>query len=572
MMAGVAQHVDMSRCLDDSIAQEKYGNSNSSMSYWYNARGFVQEIKGRTYNNNVIVDLFYDYHKDGNVWSIRDTAGSAGNEFYWYDQLGRITKAMANSSFGTIMYGYTSNGVGDRAWKNDAGTNRSCTYTTYSKLTSDGTWTYTYDSNGNAIFKEIAGNVRYNYTYDSFGQMTAVKKQLWTAGAWGTQTTLATYYYDANGARAKTVEGTYTNRTVYNGHDPIYEVSSADSKGWKYLYLGSKLELRVVSPTEKTSYVCDALGSVRMVLNNGDFNTPLFSARTYKPFGTPIVSSGTSKVTYASEIRDTPSGLYYLSARYFDPELGRFYGLDPELGSPPNPQTLNRYVYCANSPLIHIDPTGRVLNIFAALVGAAVGAVLGGIATFVLSGGDLQATGAAMFGGMVAGGLAGLTMGASLMPTLGTFGNTLLAGGIAGAAGGATENSLLAGAKSDWDAGKMAEGAAFGAIVGGVTGALTAGATSKILSRFIPKQESSYMYLKRTIGERLAGLRVRSYSASDGLTEGVQWMSRPTAEYLGEAATVATLQDIGKGVGLPIGIGIKGFANWYSDQMRGWTS
>ncbi|MDD1770701.1 MAG: hypothetical protein LUO79_06420 [Methanomassiliicoccales archaeon] len=79
-----------------------------------------------------------------------------------------------------------------------------------------------------------------------------------------------------------------------------------------------------------------------MVLNNGDFATPLFSVIAYKPFGTPVTTTGTSRATYASEIRDTPTGLYYLSARHYDPGLGRFYELDTESVSASNPQTSNQ--------------------------------------------------------------------------------------------------------------------------------------------------------------------------------------------------------------------------------------
>jgi RHS repeat-associated protein len=74
---------------------------------------------------------------------------------------------------------------------------------------------------------------------------------------------------------------------------------------------------------------------------------------TYKPFGVPIISSSTLKerVRYAGEMQDGASGLYYIFARYMDPETGRFISLDPQLGSLSAPQTLNRYVYCVNNPL-----------------------------------------------------------------------------------------------------------------------------------------------------------------------------------------------------------------------------
>jgi hypothetical protein len=46
-------------------------------------------------------------------------------------------------------------------------------------------------------------------------------------------------------------------------------------------------------------------------------------------------------------------------ARYYDPELGRFIQADTIVPNAGNPQSLNRYSYCYNNPLNHIDPTGH---------------------------------------------------------------------------------------------------------------------------------------------------------------------------------------------------------------------
>ena len=54
---------------------------------------------------------------------------------------------------------------------------------------------------------------------------------------------------------------------------------------------------------------------------------------------------------------NSESELYYIGARYMMPSLGRWMSLDPGLGSLSSPQTMNRYVYCANNPLRFIDPT-----------------------------------------------------------------------------------------------------------------------------------------------------------------------------------------------------------------------
>jgi hypothetical protein len=45
-----------------------------------------------------------------------------------------------------------------------------------------------------------------------------------------------------------------------------------------------------------------------------------------------------------------------------DPELGRWLSMDPIPGKSDSPQTLERYVYCANNPLRFTDPAGRMMT------------------------------------------------------------------------------------------------------------------------------------------------------------------------------------------------------------------
>ena len=53
-------------------------------------------------------------------------------------------------------------------------------------------------------------------------------------------------------------------------------------------------------------------------------------------------------------VMDEENGLFYMRARYYDPEVGRFINKDPIgfLGG------LNIYAYVENNPVNHIDPEG----------------------------------------------------------------------------------------------------------------------------------------------------------------------------------------------------------------------
>jgi hypothetical protein len=50
---------------------------------------------------------------------------------------------------------------------------------------------------------------------------------------------------------------------------------------------------------------------------------------------------------------------YYFGARFYDAEVGRFFSPDPLASKYPS---LSPYNYCANNPLIYIDPTGEEIE------------------------------------------------------------------------------------------------------------------------------------------------------------------------------------------------------------------
>jgi RHS repeat-associated protein len=55
--------------------------------------------------------------------------------------------------------------------------------------------------------------------------------------------------------------------------------------------------------------------------------------------------------------------LYNYGARLYDPIIGRFISPDRIVQAPENPQSLNRYSYCQNNPLIYTDPSGEIFGI-----------------------------------------------------------------------------------------------------------------------------------------------------------------------------------------------------------------
>ena len=82
----------------------------------------------------------------------------------------------------------------------------------------------------------------------------------------------------------------------------------------------------------------------------------------YTDFGETIIhgdDQAKNEVCYTGGIYDQSTGLYYLNARYYNPEDGRFMTEDSYRGEIMKPETGHLYVYCANNPVNYVDPSGH---------------------------------------------------------------------------------------------------------------------------------------------------------------------------------------------------------------------
>ena len=83
---------------------------------------------------------------------------------------------------------------------------------------------------------------------------------------------------------------------------------------------------------------------------------------TYRPYGERLTNdskAATNDVWYTSRRQDVDTGLVYMGARYYDPVVGRFMGVDANSFDPTSPATFNRYAYANNNPYKYVDPDGR---------------------------------------------------------------------------------------------------------------------------------------------------------------------------------------------------------------------
>ena len=74
-----------------------------------------------------------------------------------------------------------------------------------------------------------------------------------------------------------------------------------------------------------------------------------------------------NEICYSGGIYDESTGIYYLNARYYDPEAGIFLTQDSYRGEYNDPLSLNLYAYCKGNPITYTDPSGHFPIVAAAI-------------------------------------------------------------------------------------------------------------------------------------------------------------------------------------------------------------
>ena len=241
------------------------------------------------------------------------------------------------------------------------------------RLTSFGTNTFDYNAEGKRIKKNDI-----SYTYDSQGRLFA-------------QSNGIEYFYDEN------------SRPIafkYNGEIHYYKKD----------LLGNVIEILDTTGTTVVKYTYDAWGNHKVLNPDGTENTSAVFIGNINP------------IRYRSYYFDTETGLFCVSSRYYDPQVGRFISADDISYLDPNTiGGTNLYAYCLNNPVMYVDPTGH--SAIALLIAFGIGAVLGGIYGGISAAANNQNVLVGITIGAVVGGLTGLITEVASVPLmlLGTF-------------------------------------------------------------------------------------------------------------------------------------------------------
>jgi RHS repeat-associated protein len=213
-----------------------------------------------------------------------------------------------------------------------------------------------YDANGNTTSYDSDGaglKGPRTFIYDLENRPLAITRD-------GVTTLFA---YGPDGER---VSKSYAGTTIYYlGGEADITFNSVNPSG----LLSSPIHADIRREGTQTLYLIkDHLASNRLTIPQ---SAAALQSHAYGPNGNPRITNAATVPTgrgYINERFDAETGLQYLHARYYDPELGRF--LSPDWWNPwKEGVDFNRYAYALNDPINMSDPSGHAVPIIAACAG-----------------------------------------------------------------------------------------------------------------------------------------------------------------------------------------------------------
>lgn len=289
---------------------------------------------------------------------------------YTYDNLGRllqdsVTVTVNNGTPSTVTTSYTYDVVGNRTSMTSGSTTLYYHYNDYDQLlstdydnnintTSDVVTSYAYDLSGNQI-SMTEGDVVTTYAYDDANWLTSVTEQEGQDPA----VILATYDYDPSGQRTQKTVGTAETNYFYTGIQLLYTTDSIDNIIEQNILETDGSMICSQRPSGNYYwYRQDIRGSVTNIV---DVDDDVVKSYAYQAYGnTESTGFFVNSFAYTGAVIDDETGLYYMNARYYDTETGRFISQDTYRGE--GEAFWHLYLYCNGDPVNNTDPTGHASN------------------------------------------------------------------------------------------------------------------------------------------------------------------------------------------------------------------
>lgn len=357
-----------SRSFDDGTAELR-------VEYTYNNRDDVTEVRrySDAAGSTLVGKTTYTRDDGGRLTAIahKNSSNTILDDFnYTFDAANRVTQE--TSTLGpTRNYSYDATnqllGDGTETFSFDLNGNRTMSgYTTGTGnlITSDGTWDYTHDDEGNLTEKEhISSGELWIYAYNHNNQMTKAEHKASSVSAVDERVEFKydalhhrierSYDADGDGAGSATIE-----KYAIDPHgNPWADLTSAGSLTTRRLYQDAldTAFARIGSSGNEDWLTGDRLGSIRDIL---DSTGAIINHIDYKSFGGISYESNSAnaeRLGYAGMEHDRVLNLGYQGERWFSFDIGIWTTQDP-IGFAGRLNKLDGYV--GNNASNLIDPTG----------------------------------------------------------------------------------------------------------------------------------------------------------------------------------------------------------------------
>jgi len=330
-----------------NLTSQIYGNGTVETRSYDPNRQWL-DSQSLTRGTTALFTATYTHYDDARVRNIITTNPTSAfsapvTQSFAYDELGRLITA-TSSDRSNAPQTYTYDAIGR-----------------FTSSPAASSYTYADPAHVHAITGTSAGHER---VYNDAGQITrlsdpsgrSLKNISWTPGgmpqSMATGSGLTTMAYDEQGQRVKR---TINGRTTYFFGRYL---DSEDGALTRYYWAGDQLIAQRNGGGSVLSVLQDRSHSTRVVSDSGATVTARYN---YEPFGAQKPGSGDATALLWQGSRSDPdSGLAYMNARFFDPELSQFTAPDTIIPDSYRPQSLNPYSYGENDPVNTWDPSGHM--------------------------------------------------------------------------------------------------------------------------------------------------------------------------------------------------------------------
>lgn len=312
--------------------------------YTYDKTGRVLTVTD--WNDNV---TSYSYDRNGRLTKTTRPDGSVETRTYdaagkLLSQVDQVGETVINArdyiydESGNIINATMSNGT---EYSNL--TSAEMEYDSANRLIKYNGETVEYDADGNMTYGPLNGTMA-EFTYDC-------RNRLVSAGG-------VTYAYDAENQRISKTANDIKTSFVIDTSGALSRILTQETAGVTTYYVYGTGLISQEQDGKELYYHFNNIGSTEAVT---DSDGTIVETYQYGPYG-ELTSKNKCGILFLYNgeygVATDENGLYYMRARYYNPEIKRFINQDVVIGSIAESPSMNRYAYVQGNPISLVDPFG----------------------------------------------------------------------------------------------------------------------------------------------------------------------------------------------------------------------